>query len=314
MNSSEITYIGVDLAKDSFEVFFPGKSLTLPNCNSGIKKLIAMITASGKTCHVCCEATGSYGVPLLRSLICKGIAVSQVNPVFIKGYIRSFGRLAKTDRIDARFIAGYAEDRCPKALSLDALDHLKLKEMHRQLRHLIQLRAELKTSLDKYHEKTIQSAVAKHIRYFDREIKKLEASLLAAIKADSGLHKKYKLLIAIQAVGPKTALTLLLDMPELGTMNRRQVASLAGLAPVHNDSGNFRGKRSIRRGRKAPRSVLYMAALTAAFKNPILSAFYRRLRKQGKHHQVALIAVARKLLIHINTVLGSDLNNGIQKT
>ena len=101
---------------------------------------------------------------------------------------------------------------------------------------------------------------------------------------------------------------------ELGKLNRRQAAALAGLAPVHNDSGNFHGKRSIRRGRKAPRCVLYMAALTAAFKNPILSVFYKHLRSQGKHHQVALIAVARKLLIHINTALSNNPHNHLQKT
>ena len=98
-------------------------------------------------------------------------------------------------------------------------------------------------------------------------------------------------------------LTLLLDMPELGSLNRRQAAALAGLAPVHNDSGNFKGQRYIRRGRKAPRCVLYMAALTASFKNPAIMPFYQQLRARGKHHQQALIAVARKLIIHINTTL-----------
>lgn len=314
MKSSEINYIGIDLAKESFEVFFQGQSHTLPNRSSGINKLLAMIAKCNQTCHVCCEATGSYGVSLLRALLRKGIAVSQVNPVFIKDYIRSFGRLAKTDRIDARFIASYGADRHPEPLPPDALKHLEMKEKHRQLRHLIRLRAEIKASLDKYYEATTKNIVAKHLRYFDREIKQLETSLLNDIKADPELCQKYKRLIAINSVGPKTALTLLLDMPELGKLNRRQAAALAGLAPVHNDSGNFHGKRSIRRGRKAPRCVLYMAALTAAFKNPILSVFYKHLRSQGKHHQVALIAVARKLLIHINTALSNNPHNHLQKT
>ena len=107
MKSSDTHYIGADIAKNTFEVFFQGQSFSLPNRSAGFKQLITMIAKSGLTCHVCCEATGSYGVPLLRALIGKGIAVSQVNPVFIKDYIRSFGRLAKTDRIDARFIASY---------------------------------------------------------------------------------------------------------------------------------------------------------------------------------------------------------------
>lgn len=313
-HTNSVNYIGIDLAKHSFEAFFEGKFITLPNQPSGFERLINMIASSGQTCHVCCEATGSYGVPLIRALLREGIAVSQINPIRIKDYIRSFGQLAKTDRIDARFITSYAEDRHPEPLDSDTLKHLDLQEQYRHLRHLIRIRAELKASIDKYHVAGAKSEVAKHISYFDQEIKSLQNAILSAIKNDPELGSKYRILLTIQAVGPKTAMSLLLDMPELGTLNRRQAAALAGLAPIHNDSGTFHGKRSIRRGRKTVRSILYMAAFTAAFKNPVLSTYYQHLRNKGKAHQVALIAVARKLLIHINTMLNKDLQKNTMKT
>lgn len=303
MKSNDTLHIGIDLSKDTLGVSIDGKSLELANSPCGMKKLLAAIAASGRPCHVCCEATGSYGELLLRTLLGEHIPVSQVNPVLIKDYIRSFGRITKTDRIDASFIARYAADRLPAPLPKSTLRLLELKEIHRQLRHLVRLRANLMASIDKYLDSRSKADIRGHVAYFDGEIRKLQSRLLTEVKGEPELRAKYKALTAIHSAGPRTALTLLLDMPELGTLNRCQAAALAGLAPVHNDSGNFKGQRHIRRGRKAPRCVLYMAALTASFKNPALMPFYQQLRARGKHHQQALIAVARKLIIHINTTL-----------
>lgn len=314
MKQSNIVHIGVDISKDTLSVFIQGKLLTFTNDRSGMKKLLAVIKPFCGYCHVCCEATGGYGDLMLRTLLENNIPVSQVNPVLIKDYIRSFGCLAKTDPIDASFIARYAADRKPRALPESTLSLLDLKEKHRQLRHLIRLRANLKSSIDKYLNSSAQKLITSHIAYFDGEIKKLEKRMLEDIRKQSELAAKYKHLIAINSVGPKTALTLLLDMPELGTLNRRQVAALAGVAPFHKDSGKFKGKRQIRRGRKAPRCVLYMAALTASFKNPTLKEFYQHLRANGKHHQTAIIAVARKLLIHLNTTLRNLQNTEPENT
>lgn len=314
MNNDETIHIGIDISKDTLSVSIDGKALELANSRDGMRKLLAAIAKAGRPCHVCCEATGSYGELLIRTLLDADIPVSQVNPVLIKDYIRSYGRIAKTDRIDASFIARYAADRKPAPMPKSALRLLELRETHRQLRHLVRLRANLLASIDKYLDPVSIKAVRSHVAYFGREIRKLQARLLTEVKAAPALHAKYKALAAIHSVGPATALTLLLDMPELGTLNRRQAAALAGLAPVHNDSGNFKGQRHIRRGRKAPRSVLYMAALTASFKNPALMPFYQQLRARGKHHQEALIAVARKLLVHINTTLKNPAPREPEKT
>jgi transposase len=314
MKTNDLLYIGIDISKESLDISLDGKAITLPNNPSGMKSLLANISKTKRKCHVCCEATGSYGELLLRTLLAKNIDVSQVNPVLIKDYIRSFGRLAKTDRIDAAFIARYAAERTPEPLPKTTLEILALKEKHRELRHLVRLRANLKASLDKFLSTVVKQSIRRHISYFDQEIRKLEKQIISNIGANADLKAKYRTLMAIHSVGPKTALTLLLDMPELGTLNRRQVAALAGLAPVHNDSGNFHGKRHIRRGRKVARCVLYMAALTASFKNPVLSPFYQKLRSQGKHHQTALIAVARKLLIQINTAIKISVSSEPEKT
>ena len=298
--------VGVDISKHTLSVFYDQKLLNLPNTAKGINNLISKLKKAKRPFRITCESTGSYGDLLIRLALKNEIAISQVNPVFIKDYIRSFGRLAKTDAIDAQFIARYATDRQPSLLSKGLLEILDLKEAHRQLRQLISIRAQLKASLDKYVVTACRKGMEKHLRYLDREIKKIEEQLLMDIQENEAMKAKFEKIIKVSSVGPKTAMSLLLEMPELGTLNRGQVAALAGLAPMHNESGKLQGNRHIQRGRKGPRSLLYMAAFNASFKNSVLKPFYQRLIAAGKSHQVAVIAVARKLLIYLNTLLKSE--------
>lgn len=295
--------IGIDISKEILSVHLHDKRVDYPNTKAGITKLFKAIGKLKKSCRITCESTGSYGALLILSALKKGIPISQVNPVQIKDYIRSFGKLAKTDTIDARYIAQYSSERNPPVLDQSWIELYALKEVLRQSRQLTRIRSELKSAMDKYLDPSLKKATEKHIRYFDREIKKLDAQLLAEIQAHPQLSERYNKLIEVSCIGPKTATSLVLEMPELGKLNRREVAALAGLAPMHNESGNHDGQRHIRRGRKGPRTALYMAAFVASNRNVVLKAFYQRLRKAGKPHQKAVIAVARKFLIYLNTLL-----------
>lgn len=295
--------VGIDISKHILSVYVLEKRRDYPNTKPGLTKLFKDLSKLKKTFRITCESTGSYGALLILRALEKRVPVSQVNPTQIKDYIRSFGRLAKTDNIDARYIAKYGEDRNPPVLDQSWQEVFGHKETLRQVRHFIRLRSELKASLDKYQNKSLIKNIEKTVRHLDREITKLEGKLITGIKESPKLSARYDALLAVHSVGPKTAMSLVLEMPELGTLNRKEVAALAGLAPMHNESGNHDGQRHIRRGRKGPRTALYMAGFSASFRSPMFKPFYNQLIERGKPHQKAVIAVARKLLIYLNTQL-----------
>lgn len=297
--------VGIDVSKHILSVFVLEKRKDYPNTKLGLTKLFSELSKLKTSYRITCESTGSYGALLILKALEKSIPVSQVNPVQIKDYIRSFGRLAKTDSIDARYIAKYSEDRNPPVLDQGWQEVFGHKETLRQLRHFMRMRSELKASLDKYQDKSLSKNIEKTVRHFDREITKLEEKLTAGIKENPKLSLRYEALLKVHSVGPKAAMSLVLELPELGTLNRSEAAALVGLAPMHNESGNHDGQRHIRRGRKGPRTALYMAAFNASFKNPMFKPFYKQLIERGKPHQKAVIAVARKLLIYVNTQLKS---------
>jgi len=295
--------VGIDISKEVLSTYAREKHKDYPNTKAGLTKLFGDLSKFKQTYRITCESTGSYGALLILRALEKGLPISQVNPVQIKDYIRSFGRLAKTDTIDARYIAKYGEERNPPVLDQSWLDVFGLKETLRQLRQFRSMRSETKASLDKYQDKSLHKNAEKVVRYFDREIVKLEEKVIAGIGANPNLSFRYKKLLGVHSVGPKTAMSLVLEMPELGKLNRREVAALAGVAPMHNESGNYDGVRYIRRGRKGPRTALYMAAFNASMRSPMFKGFYKGLMERGKPHQKAVIAVARKLLIYLNTQL-----------
>ena len=305
MNSESIYQleVGVDISKAILSVHVLGKRIDYPNTKPGLTKLFTALTKHKKSYRITCESTGSYGALLIMRAFEKKIPISQVNPVQIKDYIRSFGKLAKTDSIDACFIAKFSADRNPPILGESWKEVFALKESLRTLRQFIGLRSELKASQDKYQSKIETKRNEKAVRYFDREIKTLEAFIITGIKENRNLSKRFETIMEVKGVGPKTAMSLVLEMPELGSMNRKQAAALAGLAPMHNESGNHDGERYIRRGRKGPRTALYMASFVASRCNPMFKSTYDDLIERGKPHKKAVIAVARKLLIYLNTCL-----------
>jgi len=295
-----VVYIGIDVAKAHLDVAWAQTVRRLPNQRSGHAALIRWIKQSTTPVQLICEASGGYEQALLESLEKSAVKVTLVQAVRVRQYARASGILAKTDKIDAKVLAAFGSAIKPQPMSPRSVEQKRLRQYEAQRRHLSRILvaeenrlAQLSCAQLRTLSRSLMSKIKNQIETLDRRIGEL-------IAQDQTLWEKAQKLTAISGVGARTAALLLAQMPELGQLNRRQAAALAGLAPFNHDSGSIRGKRAIFGGRRALRSGLYMAALSAARFNPILSRFYQRLRAKGKPHKLALTAVMRKLLLALN--------------
>jgi len=297
-------YLGADIAKSTIDFRVLDQSFTLPNDRAGFAKLGSRLRPlAHRGVHVVCEATGGYQNALVDYLHEQDIAVSVVNPRQVRDFARSRGILAKTDRLDARVLADYGAANNP-APSAPQPKHLKrLGVLLAQRGQLVTQRAVQKTRLHQIEDPWLRRQTERIIGLFTREIEKLELQLLALRDADLELKTKAERLDQASGVDWRCALALLGFMPELGSLSRRAIAKLAGLAPLNHDSGQYRGQRHIAGGRAPVRSLLYLASLSAIRHNSILKRFFQKLKAAGKPAKVALIAVARKLLILLNSSL-----------
>ena len=307
-NSTYQLEIGIDVAKEHLDIFDGKRSFRIPNTSKGIASLFTKIRAYKIPLRITCEASGHYTTLLIKQCFKAKIPISQVNALQVKNYIRSFGKLAKTDQIDAVFIQKYAVERSPQTIDSSWLKLQKLKDNKTALDLLVRQRAQLKAALDKHDDAFVLRSIKSHLKTMDRAIEKLEKNLNGLISADKEMQAKRELLETVSGVGPKTSLALVIGLPELGSLNRVQSASLIGVAPIHRDSGKMNGKRFIGGGRKNVRTALYMAAVVASRCNEKFKNFYKQLRERGKPARVAYIAVVRKLVIYLNTLLKNEFS------
>jgi len=297
-------YLGADVAKASIDCRLLDQSFSITNDSAGFAKLGSRLKPLADCrVHVVCEATGIYQNAFVDYLHKHKIPVSVVNPRQVRDFARSRGILAKTDRLDALVLADYGRAN-PPTPNAPKPQHIKrLGALLAQRDHLVTERAVQKTRLHQVEDRWLRAQTERAIAFFTREIEKLEAQLLALRNADLELKAKAERLDQASGVDWRSALALLGYLPELGTLSRRAIAKLAGLAPLNHDSGQYRGQRHISGGRAPVRRLLYLASLTAIRRNPILKNFYLSLKTAGKPSKVALIAVARKLLILLNSSL-----------
>lgn len=302
----QVVYVGVDVAKAFLDVAYGQESWRVTNDDRGRNALVKRLSKIGGSVQVICEASGGYERALLQALQHSGIKVSLVQASRVRQYARASGVLAKTDSIDAHLLCCFGQALRPKGTAEPKPHQEKLRELESQRRHLSRLlvaeqnhSAQLTDKVLLHLSKTLLTQMQKQIAQIDLLVQQL-------IAQSPELCAKARKLTALAGVGPRTAALLLAQMPELGELNRRQAAALAGLAPFNRDSGTARGKRAIFGGRRAVRCGLYMAALVASRHNPILAAFYRRLRAAGKPPKLALTATMRKLLIALNSSLKTD--------
>ncbi len=296
--------LGLDVAKASVVLASEPAGLTgqFPTDVAGLHALVAACQAHPVTLVVL-EATGGYEAPIAAALATVGLPVAIVNPRQVRAFAQALGRLAKTDRVDAEVLALFAARVRPTPRPLPDEATAELEALLGRRRQLLEMLHAERQRLPRARGRAVRRNLRAHIRWLERSGIDADAELETLIQQSPLWRVQDQLLQSVPGVGPTLARTLLGLVPELGQLDRHQIAALVGVAPLARDSGTLRGRRTCWGGRPAVRTVLYMAALTAARYNPVFREFYQRLRAAGKPAKVALTAVARKLLIVLNAIL-----------
>ena len=300
----ERTFVGIDIAKDRLDVAVrpSGETFSLGRDAAGIDRLIAKLKEIGPILIVM-EATGGFEMPVASALAASRLAIAVVNPRQVRDFARATGRLEKTDALDAAAIAHFADAIRPEPRPLPDQDTQRLGALVARRRQIIDIMTAEKNRLAAMRDRRIAKRIKRHLDFLEKELADIDDDLDAAVRASPIWREKEDLLTSVPGVGSRTARALIAEMPELGTLDRKAVAKLAGLAPLSRDSGTFKGRRTIAGGRATVRTALYMAALVAARANPLLARFYQRLVAAGKPKKVALVALMRKLLTILNAML-----------
>mgnify|MGYP001147818035 FL=1 len=302
------SFIGIDVSKNSLDVHILPESMSLSYRyeTKPMKALIKKLKTYAPELVVL-EATGGYEITIGIALADAGLPVAIVNPRQVRDYARALGILAKTDKIDAYVIARFAQDVKPEARGQLTFKELELKSLVVRRQQLVEMRSAEVNRLSRTTVPQVKNGIEKLIRVLDAQIKAIDDDLNDEIKKNPTWSQKLELITSFTGVGDHTAHTLLFGLPELGTLNRPEIAALVGVAPFNRDSGMLRGKRTISGGRANIRKALHMPTLSAATRwNNDMMAFYQRLIARGKKHKVALTACMRKLLITLNAMVKNN--------
>ena len=294
-------FVGLDVAKDHLDVHAcPSEAaFVVAHDEAGLTELVARLGTMSPSLIVL-EATGGYEATVAATLASAGLPVAVVNPRQIRDFARATGTLAKTDALDAQVIARFAEAVRPAVRPLPTEHAQRLGELVARRRQLVEMLSAESNRRRLLRDRTLQRRLDAHISWLQRALRDLETDLHDTIRSSPAWRETENLLRSVPGVGPITASTLIAELPELGHLDRRQIAALVGVAPFNRDSGTLRGRRMIQGGR---RPVRYMATITATRHNPALVTFYQRLRATGHPKKVALIAALRKLLTILNAIL-----------
>lgn len=300
------SFVGIDISKNFWDVqILQGAKFRCSTDSEGRSELLAKLPAPG-TCLIVVEATGGYERALVCDLTCAGHAISVVNPRQIRDYAKGIGLLAKTDRLDALAIAKFAEHVKPRPVAQTQKKQAQLDELVVRRRQLVEHRTAESNRKPLSQNKDVQVSLQTFIDTINKDLKRIEKAILKLVESDDDWKQRYKLLKGVPGVGNVTAATLVAELPELGQLNREQIAALVGVAPFNQDSGEHRGQRRIQGGRAGLRATLYMAALSAKTHNPVLKVFSERLKQAGKKPKVVLTACMRKLIVILNTMIKTN--------
>ncbi|MBX9731107.1 MAG: IS110 family transposase [Sphingomonas sp.] len=297
-------YVAVDVSKAMLDVALPAPWRT-PNTPSGLVALRRQLDRIEHP-HVVYEATGRYGRLLARSMGEAGIAFSAVNPRQVRDFARAAGQLAKTDAIDAAVILRFARAMEPAHTPRTPENQARIAERVRRRRQLVDMLAVEKQRLSGLDDADSIASIQAHLAFLQGQIATADSQIQSEIAADPMLARRAMLLQSIPGIGAVTAAILIAELPELGFVDKKQIAALAGVAPMNRDSGQWRGQAHIAGGRLSVRCALYMATLPAIRFNPSIRDFYQHLRAQGKAPKLAITAAMRKLIIMANVILHHD--------
>lgn len=308
----ELSYIGVDVAKDALEIALgpESKTFSVPNDRAGIGQLLPRLPPPA-TCVVVLEPSGGFERVAIAELLQAGYSVALVNPRQVRDFAKGIGVLAKTDAIDARILARFGEVVKPRCLEVPQGPLGELQQLVERRRQLIELRTAESNRLKQASCKPTRKSIQDVLKTLEKQIKSIEEQIDKLIRDHDDWQHKVNLMTSVPGVGTTTATTLLADLPELGQLNRQEIAALAGVAPFNEDSGGLVGVRTIRGGRLSVRNVLYMAALSAKKHNEHIRPFASRLAQStpsrgGKKPKVIITACMRKLLVILNTMLKNN--------
>lgn len=306
MKDAQLIYIGVDVAKDHLDAFRQGGRKVVRIANSIAAISVWIKKQTGTNIHVVMEATGGYETLLVDALHDAGVTSSAVNAKRIKDFARSCGTLEKTDAIDARIIARFGEVMKPEPMEkpTDAVRLLKALSARRS--QILQQSRQESNRQAQSHCAESRRLMDDAINFYEKQLKEVDQLIQDAIEQDQGTRQQSELLNSIPGVGKVMTAVAVSQLPELGKLNRGQIAKLVGVAPLANDSGQKAGVRKTYAGRHAVRRVLYMAALVATKHNPVIKAFYESLLARGKVKKVALVACMRKLLTIMNCIVRNN--------
>jgi transposase len=296
-------FVGIDVSKARLDIALRpcGATESLPNDEAGTMALVNRLRAV-KPVLIVLEATGGIERLVVRALAAAELPVIVANPRHVRDFAKATGQLAKTDRIDAHVLARFAEAVRPALRPLPDALTLELRALTARRRQITEMLTAERNRLAQAH-KPVQKRIVSHIRWLEAELERVDEELDKSIRQSPIWREQENLLKSVPGIGPVVSRTLLAELPELGNLSAKQIAALVGVAPFNRDSGSLRGRRSIWGGRAHVRAALYMAALVASRRNPVIRDFYTRLRAAGKLPKVALVACMRKLLTILNAML-----------
>jgi transposase len=300
----EQVFVGIDVAKAHLDVHVlpAGDAFTVARDGEGLAGLVDRLRALSPALIVL-EATGGFETIVAAALAGAGLPLAVINPRQIRDFTRGAGQLAKTDRLDAAAIALYAERMRPELRPLPDGQTRTLSELVARRRQLIEMMTAERNRRARLSRKHLIKALDRHLAMLQKDLSELEQEIDTTIRGTPAWREREELMTSVPGVGPILARTILADVPEIGTLDRKQIAALIGVAPLNWDSGTYRGRRITWGGRAKVRTALYMSALVASRHNPTLKSFYQRLLRAGKAKKLALVAVMRKLITILNAII-----------
>ena len=297
----ERIFVGIDVARDRLDVHVrpSEQAFAVARDSEGLERLVERLDPA----LVVLEATGGFEIAVAAALAGAHMPLAVVNPRQVRDFARATGRLAKTDTLDAEAIALFAERIRPDPRPVPDAQARALAELVARRRQIVEMIVAEGNRRRQARAKRLRKRLDAHLAWLQKELSQVESDLDDAVRASPAWRANEDLLTSVPGVGNTTARSLIAEVPELGTLDRRKIAALVGLAPFNRDSGTLRGRRTIWGGRATVRAALYMATLVATRHNPVIAAFYQRLLAAGKPKKVALTACMRKLLVILNALI-----------
>lgn len=301
-------FVGVDVSKATLDVYRPDTNelLKIENSEDAINQLCLQLQKKKRQVMVVMEGTGGYEYLLLRCLASHKLDASVINPRRVRDFAKGIGLDAKTDPIDARVISRYAEVVIPKPMATKSDHELKHSALVARRSQLLELINQENNRLKQSWDDDAKQSIREVVEVLKKQLKSIDLLLVQMLSKDTINQRRIEILLSVKGVGKVTISTLIAELPELGKLNRGEVAKLVGVAPINRDSGSKSGKRIIGGGRGQVRRVLYMATIVAIRHNPTIKAFYAHLKSKGKESKVAIVACMRKLVTILNLLVKSN--------